>query len=145
MKITISNALPGNLLADLFTVRIERLTSEQAQALLNSASEVVSAVGHTDTARIFSTQLGRDIPENRVSLTPDQVWGEAADKATKATGSLLAGLYKGPRLPEGATKLPEGAQIQWVIVHPVWVQTGQDCGPTAAGDGSVRWGWHTYY
>lgn len=144
MKITIANALPGSLLADLFTVRIEKLSPEQAANLLDGASEIVSAVGHADTARIFSAQLGREVPENRVSLTPEDVWGEG-DKATKATGSLLAGLYKGPRLPEGATQLPPGATIQWVIVHPVWVQTGQDNGPTAGADESIQWGWHTYY
>jgi len=62
---------------------------------------VRSIVGHADTARVFSAMLERDIAPNResVKLKPHQI--------------LLVGQYVGPRLPEGATELPEGASIFW--------------------------------
>lgn len=63
--------------------------------------EAVSIVGHPDTARVLSTMLGREIPANRVSVTlhPGDV--------------LYVAQYKGPRLEEGATKLPEGASFEF--------------------------------
>lgn len=65
----------------------------------------VSAVGHADTARLFSAILGRTIEPNRVSV-------EIGDD-----DELLVGQYVGPRLPEGATELPEGATIHWMVVR----------------------------
>ena len=65
---------------------------------------VVSVVGHADTAAVFSTVLGRDVPYNRATI-------KLADG-----DHLLVGQYIGPRLPEGATSLPEGATIEWWIV-----------------------------
>lgn len=66
--------------------------------------EIVSAVGHSDTARIFSGILGREVEPNRVSVRLE--YGDIA----------LIGQYVGPRLPEGATELPEGARIEWWAV-----------------------------
>ena len=67
-------------------------------------AEIISAVGHADTAALFSAQLGREIPANRISvkLSPEDI--------------LVVGQYVGPRLPEGATGLPEGAKIEWWVV-----------------------------
>lgn len=45
-----------------------------------------------------------EVPVNRASYT--LVPGE----------KLLVAQYKGPRLPEGATKLPEGATIEFYLV-----------------------------
>ena len=66
-----------------------------------------SAVGHADTAAVLSTVLGVDVPMNRTTLQMEH--GVA----------LLVGQYKGPRLPEGATALPEGATIEWWLVRQV--------------------------
>ena len=65
---------------------------------------IVSCVGHQDTAHLFSKLLGREIPCNRVSVK------------LVAGSAILVGQYVGPRLPEGATELPEGASIEWWIV-----------------------------
>ncbi len=70
----------------------------------NLAKVCTSAVGHADTAAVFSDVLGIDVPCNRVSVS--------LDHCTTA----LVGQYSGPRLPEGATTLPEGATIKWMIV-----------------------------
>lgn len=66
--------------------------------------DFISIVGHTDIAVVLSTLLDVDVPVNRVSvsLQPGDV--------------LFVGQYCGPRLPEGATKLPQGAKISWYRV-----------------------------
>ena len=65
----------------------------------------VSCVGHLDTANLFSNLLGREVVMNRVSTS-------------LAVGdTLLVGQYNGPRLPEGANTLPEGARIRWILAR----------------------------
>ena len=79
--------------------------AEAAKKFLRSAEDygvpVESAVGHADTAALFSELLDRDVPMNRqsVKLDPETI--------------LLVGQYTGTRLPEGATELPEGATVFW--------------------------------
>ena len=65
---------------------------------------ITSCIGHTDTAAVVSAELGRDIPVNRISvhLFP----GDAIYVA-----QLIGG-----RLPEGATRLPEGFSIKYMKV-----------------------------
>jgi hypothetical protein len=68
------------------------------------AGGVDSAVGHADTAAVFSSLLGVPVPMERRTVTLQP--GETA----------LVGQYSGPRLPEGATTLPEEATITWLLV-----------------------------
>lgn len=63
-----------------------------------------SAVGHAETAAVFSEQLGVEVSCQRVTVT------------LKKGESALVGQCRGPRLPEGATTLPEGATIRWYLV-----------------------------
>ena len=95
------NAFSLNMLTGNADISVRQVSLEVAQ---NLAGVCVSAVGHADTAAVFADVLGVPVPCNRasVSLNP----GEAA----------LVGQYSGPRLPEGATSLPEGAAIKWMIV-----------------------------
>ena len=67
-------------------------------------NEWVSCVGHPDTARLLSGILGIEIPTNRVSVSLNH------------SDFIFVAQYAGPRLPEGATTLPEGAQIKFVKV-----------------------------
>lgn len=83
---------------------IERREEIERHRRAGGGLKIVSAVGHADTARIFSEILGREITPNRVSVT----LGYGVD--------ALIGQYVGPRLPEGATELPEGARIEWWAV-----------------------------
>ena len=69
--------------------------------------QVESVVGHADTARLFSNLLGREVAFNRATLRLSQ-----GDR-------VLVGQYRGPRLPEGATELPEGAAVLWYLVEVV--------------------------
>jgi len=102
MKIT--NAFSFGMLATFPTsMKVTALTADEVRTRLK-AGVVESAVGHADTAALFSTILGMAIPMNRVSLS--LVPGD----------EIIVGQYTGPRLPEGATTLPEGAAIRWLHV-----------------------------
>lgn len=66
-----------------------------------------SCVGHADTAAVFSTALGLEVPHARqnVTLLPGDI--------------LFVGQLTGGRLPEGANSLPEGFQLVWQQVEIV--------------------------
>jgi len=96
------NAFSLNMLATLEAT----VTVREVDVMWVKAHEgaLESAVGHAETAAVFSSALGFHIPPNRatVSLSP----GERA----------IVGQYVGPRLPEGCTVLPDGAMIRWCLV-----------------------------
>lgn len=93
----------------------EWASSAKIQAVLFSTNAVKdllrrtpweSAIGHSDLAAVASGELGIAIHVNRKSVTFD------------SGDQLLVIQYRGPRLPEGATKLPDGAEIQyWRVTH----------------------------
>lgn len=95
------NAFSLNMLNGNADVHVREVSLDTAR---NLAKIATSAVGHADTAAVFADVLGVPVPTNRVSVTLNV--GDAA----------LVGQYSGPRLAEGATTLPEGAVIKWVIV-----------------------------
>jgi hypothetical protein len=67
--------------------------------------QLESMIGHIDTAKIISGMLGVELPMNRKNVKLAQ--GE----------KMIVAQYSGPRLPEGATTLPEGAKIEFVLVE----------------------------
>jgi hypothetical protein len=105
MKVIITNAFSINMLNDDITLEFERVSLDALKlALSRWGGQATSAVGHADVAAIFAEQLGMPVPVNRITVEMD----------TKTT--LVVGQYKGPRLPEGTTELPEGAAIEWWTV-----------------------------
>jgi len=118
MKIMIANAFSLSMLdretqrnragdAVYGNLRIPRPCDNPAEWLGKwkvAGAEIESVVGHADTAALFSAILSRPVTVNRssVKLVKDH--------------RLLVGQYIGPRLPEGATTLPEGARIEWWII-----------------------------
>jgi hypothetical protein len=84
------------------SLQVDPLTAEQVREIITNQQGYVSCVGHESTAAVFSEQLGLHVDMVRisVSLVPDDI--------------ILVGQYIGPRLPEGATALPPGAEIRWV-------------------------------
>lgn len=70
-------------------------------------TSLVSAIGHADTANVLSNILERNIPVNRSTVSLAE--GDSA----------IVAQYIGPRLPEGATTLPEGARIKFYHVKMV--------------------------
>ena len=98
----ILNAFSLNMIVGNADIEIREITRAMAASL---APACVSAVGHADTAAVFSSVLGVTVPCNRVTVALED--GDLA----------LVGQYSGPRLPEGATSLPEGAAIKWMVVE----------------------------
>jgi hypothetical protein len=80
----------------------EEISKDEVKKILSDG--FTSAVGHADTARVFSNQICLTVETNRVSVSLAK--GDVA----------IIGQYKGPRLEEGATNLPKGASIIWLKV-----------------------------
>ena len=99
----ILNAFSLNMIVGNADIAV-REVSQKVAACLAAVRTSTSAVGHADTAAVFSAVLGVEIPCNRATV------------ALKDGDLALVGQYSGPRLPEGATALPEGAAIKWVVV-----------------------------
>lgn len=99
----ISNAFSLQMLDGDATIKVLNINQWQA-ACLAKGGEWKSCVGHADTAVVFSEQLGIDIPMNRINIK------------AKSGDHLLVGQLVGGRLPEGATTLPDGFSIKWMIV-----------------------------
>jgi hypothetical protein len=100
----VTNAFSLNMLDSLSsTIKTIELEKEAVQETLK-VNAWRSVVGHEDTAAVFSSELGVEIPFNRESVSLQQ--GDV----------ILVGQYIGPRLNEGVTTLPEGATIKWILV-----------------------------
>lgn len=99
----LTNAFSLNMLASLDAIiSVKTLSLGEAIEL---AKQATSVVGHTDTAAVFASQLGMPVPANRATVV------------LHTDDELLIGQYRGPRLPEGATTLPEGAEIAWCLLQ----------------------------
>lgn len=96
------NMIPTSAMeAGISVIRVGR---DNARLFVES-TRAISGVGHADTAAVFSSLLGVPIAANRCNVILSE-----GDEA-------LVGQYVGPRLPEGATALPEGARIDWFILY----------------------------
>jgi len=107
MKTVLTNAFSLNMLVqDKALVSVEQLSLEEAKTVLET-NGFISAVGHQDTATILSNLLGLSVSVNRVNVVLD------------SDTTLIVAQYRGPRLPEGAAELPEGARIEFYRVRLV--------------------------
>ena len=100
MAAFITNAFSINMIAALGQVKVE-FTPTDPQ---NIPKDVVSAIGHADIANVISSDLG-------VKLEPNRINNQLAKGET-----IYVAQYIGPRLPEGATSLPEGATVKYFRV-----------------------------
>ena len=97
----ILNAFSLNMIVGNIDIIVREVSLKTAAGL---AADCKSAVGHADTAAVFSNVLGVPVACNRATVSLQ--YGDVA----------LVGQYSGPRLPEGCSTLPEGAAIRWMIV-----------------------------
>jgi len=99
--IYVSNAFSLNMIEYNLDMKVWHLSERPSDKVLASAKSVV---GHQQIADIIGVPFNRETVE------------------LKGGDLLLVAQYKGPRLPEGATELPEGAAIKWVAVcfHYGW-------------------------
>ena len=93
----LSNAFSLNMLKEEGTISILRKHITPGEV----PSDALSIVGHADIASILTSMLGREVAMNRVS------------QRLNDGDELFVAQYIGPRLPEGATTLPEGARIEF--------------------------------
>ena len=103
----VANAVSLNMLPPDCTyggIIFRRIPVDEARRLVREAREVVSAIGHADTARLVGQQLGVELPPDRRSVVLGNEY-------------TLVAQYIGPRLPEGATELPAGARIEFFAVR----------------------------
>jgi hypothetical protein len=84
--------------------RWQMITIEEARSLLTKDG-FSSAIGHQDLANVVSDLLGLPVEANRANVLL-----EPGDLAVVAQ-------YRGPRLPEGTTQLPEGAKVEFYLVE----------------------------
>jgi len=106
--LVVSNAFSVNMLDETSTFTFVKTSKLRAREIVSKAmreGSFKSIVGHNETAVMFGLELDVEVPCNRTTYTFR--YGDA----------MLIGQYSGPRLPEGATKLPEGAKIQWWTVE----------------------------
>ena len=96
-------------------VRFDEIAPEDIPA------DVVSAIGHADTAAVLCNMLGFEVPMNRMNISLDE-----------DTEIYVAQLIGG-RLPEGSTTLPEGFSFKFYRV--TMLQQGQGVpGETPGGE-----------
>ena len=102
MKTIVANAFSYNMfdwnqISEVTSVAKKLSLEEFADEL--KKKEWTSSIGHGDMAGLLTKITGVEIPMNKCNdkLIPGDV--------------LLVAQYTGPRLPEGATQLPEGASI----------------------------------
>lgn len=100
----LSNAFSLQMLTGTQTVKFTFISEEDARFILVREAWT-SVVGHKDLAEILSNMFGITVPVNRVSNKL-----HTGDK-------MLVAQFMGGRLPEGATTLPEGASIQFILVE----------------------------
>ncbi len=102
----VANAFSLNMLPqgeEDLSFRVQKLTLNEVRELV-FIQEYKSCIGHADTASVVSSLLGVTVQTERMNVV-----------FTGQTKILVA-QYKGPRLPEGATTLPPGATIEWLLV-----------------------------
>lgn len=88
---------------------------DRAASSLQFPYEVISIVGHPDTAVLFSALLRRKVSCNRAAV---QLRGDMMNpEADRALVGQVKAKDGGPyRLPPGTTTLPADAVIEWWIV-----------------------------
>jgi hypothetical protein len=119
----VANAFSLNMIAASLRERcalsVMTLTLDEARSLLARAESDrskptwTSAVGHPTTAAVFSSELDRPVACLRPTIE------------LTAEDRVLVGQPIGDRLPEGATTLPAGTRIEWLLVRFIRVDMSE--------------------
>jgi hypothetical protein len=106
----IVNTITINMLSEQFrnrpeggSIRYRSLSLSEARAIAQGG--LTPAFGHEQSAPLVQAQL----------QAPEPIFARPTLRFDGPTQVLLA-QYVGPRLPEGATELPEGAVIEYFLV-----------------------------
>ena len=103
----LSNAFSLNMLDTYlsYNLSVNRINLERVLSLLET-TDFICAIGHKDTAAVVGSLLGLQLEANRVNVSLDL-----------GRDQLVVAQYSGPRLPEGTTVLPEGAEIKFYLIQ----------------------------
>ena len=101
MKKYLVNAFSIQMLSGAATVQTVRFKEIDAKEV---PADVVSAIGHADTAAVLSEVLGFPVTMNRTNVVLDE------------NTELYVAQLVGGRLPEGSTTLPEGFSFKFYRV-----------------------------
>lgn len=114
MKIILTNAFSANMLNVGWhsDVRFTAIAADVAAMEILRASEFSNCIGHADTDAVVRDMLISAYPAVEKKLTPGSRETVSLDEGTM----LIVAQYKGQRLPEGATSLPDGATIEFLAV-----------------------------
>jgi hypothetical protein len=105
----ISNAFSLNMIespaiGDGYAVTVTRLSMMDAREMLEEVHHK-SVVGHADIANLVTEILNYNVQFNRESVK------------LRPGDSMVVAQYSGPRLPEGCSTLPQGAQIDFYLTE----------------------------
>lgn len=108
----LTNAFSINMLRADCSVSFTELGPVAAASYL-VVSGIENAIGHPDTDAVV-----RGLIADNSSLDLDQIpHGQRTSVSVGKGDSMIVAQYHGPRLPEGATSLPDGATIKWWLVQ----------------------------
>lgn len=103
-KTYIANAFSLQMITDFpVSVTIEEVPISVIEEV-GKVGNLMSAIGHPDTAAVVSNMLGIPLPANRVNV------------ALSKGDEMFVAQLQGGRLPEGATTLPEGFKLKFLRV-----------------------------
>jgi hypothetical protein len=95
-----------NEAAGAFSANFEPISEAKAAEFAKTAKP---GIGHQSTADVLKAQLGLE----------NSPFGGRVNVSLNKGDSVLLAQFRGDRLPEGATTLPEGARIQFFVVTVV--------------------------
>ena len=107
------NMLNIGLLADVRIVPLADWQAAQICSLAHHKGELINAIGHSDTDVVVRDMLAHAW----ASTAKDLPAGQRVSVKMTETTTLIVAQYKGQRLQEGATSLPEGATIEFLQVQ----------------------------
>ena len=108
----LSNAFSINMLQSDCSVSFTELGPIAAASHL-VVSGITNTIGHPDTDAVVRGMIAANS-----TLDFDQIpHGQRTSVTVEKGDSMIVAQYTGPRLPEGATSLPEGATIKWWLVE----------------------------
>ena len=116
------NMIPRGVTGNLLILPLTKEKLEEIVQRPDHWGDLESAIGHADTAALFEKTLveilAKAPPEKlRNGEVPTIKLPANRVNVELTSAPVIVGQYIGPKLPEGCTTLPEGAEIDWIFVR----------------------------
>lgn len=112
MTLYLTNAFSLNMLPNIdwaINLEIQKIDKIRAGEIIeyfNDMNKLTNAIGHADTDTLVRNDLKIDTP-----------FGQRLTVEFKHKDLMIVAQYKGPRLPDGTTVLPDGATIEYFKIN----------------------------